>query len=131
MLTQLEAKRKAVFVPSLHNIVQELERELDERLEQPPKTKELADFKDDIRRTVMQNARDVVAQYEAQESQWFMNDQHYQVGELPSTFDCCSTSCHGHRSKDADHQAASSPCRRQLPSSALQSPRFNASWKQM
>ena len=78
-VTQLEAKRKAVFVPSLHNLVQELERELDERLQQPPTSDDMQRSRDKIRDTVMQNCRDVVAQYEAREPEWFMHDQHYQL----------------------------------------------------
>ena len=94
IVTQLEAKRKAVFVPSLHNIVQELERELDERLEKPPKTQELGDFKEHIRSAVMSDCRAVVARYEAHEPEWFTHDQHYQVRAVPSAFDCCASPCH-------------------------------------
>jgi hypothetical protein len=93
---QLEAKRKAVFVPSLQNIVQELERELDERLEKPPKTEKLREdyIKDEIRSAVMSDCRAVVARYEAHEPEWFTHDQHYQVRAVPSAFDCCASSCH-------------------------------------
>ncbi len=52
--------------------MQELERELDELLQQPPTSENMKDLRDRIRDSVMQNCRDVVAQYEAREPEWFM-----------------------------------------------------------
>lgn len=75
---ELQAKRKAVFLPSLTNIVQEIERELDLIVSSgQPRSEALLECRFWVKETVMKNVQSLVAQYEARAPGWFQVDQHY------------------------------------------------------
>lgn len=82
---QLEGKRKAVFMASLLNSIQETQLELDAILAQDSSYVG-ADWagswnfgKDNVRSVVVKDCADVVAKYEGHTPEWFLHDQHYQV----------------------------------------------------
>lgn len=76
---EFQAKRNAVFMPSLSNVVQEIARDLDALIAQPPASATLLDCRFWAKETVLKDVRNAAAQYEAHDPTWFQVDQHYQA----------------------------------------------------